>query len=167
MELSTSNKKLPTELIRQFKEIVGEEFIRMDEETLKDYGHDETENLLFLPDVVLRPGSAEDKSTIMKICNRERIPVTPRGAGTGLSGCTLPHLGGVLLSTDRLKRIIHIEERNLQVTTWPGVITEVFQDAVKEKGLFYPLIPAAGDPVLLAAILLKTVVVPKPLNMVW
>lgn len=143
MELSTVNGQLTVEIIRQFTSIVGEDFIRVDEETMKEYGHDETENLLFLPDVVLRPGSTEEISAIMKICNRELIPVTPRGAGTGLSGGALPHLGGVLLSTDRLKRIIQIDERNLQVTTEPGVITEVLQDAVKEKGLFYPPDPSS------------------------
>ena len=143
MALSIVNGKLTAELILQFTAIVGADFIRVDEETMKEYGHDETENLLFLPDVVLRPGSTEEISAIMKICNRELIPVTPRGAGTGLSGGALPHLGGVLLSTDRLKRIIHIDERNLQVTTEPGVITEVLQDAVKEKGLFYPPDPSS------------------------
>jgi glycolate oxidase len=79
----------------------------------------------------------------MKICNRDRIPVTPRGAGTGLSGGALPHLGGVLLSTERMNTIIQIDERNLQVTTEPGVITEVLQNAVKEKGLFYPPDPSS------------------------
>ena len=74
----------------------------------------------------------------MKLCNEYKIPVTPRGAGTGLSGGALPHLGGVLLSMERFNTILHIDERNLQVTTEPGVITEVLQEAVKEKGLFYP-----------------------------
>ena len=73
-----------------------------------------------------------------KICNQYGIPVTPRGAGTGLSGGALPHLGGVLLSIERLNKIIEIDERNLQVITEAGVITEVLQDAVKSKGLFYP-----------------------------
>jgi glycolate oxidase len=79
----------------------------------------------------------------MKICNRDRIPVTPRGAGTGLSGGALPHLGGVLLSMERMNSILNIDERNLQVTTEPGVITEVLQNAVKEKGLFYPPDPSS------------------------
>jgi len=139
----TESGILTAELIQQFKSIVGEAYISLDEETLKAYGHDETEHLLFLPDIVLRPGSTAEISDIMKICNRERIPVTPRGAGTGLSGGALPHLGGVLLSTDRLKKIILIDERNLQVITEPGVITEVLQDAVKEKGLFYPPDPSS------------------------
>lgn len=129
--------------LQQFKNIVGEQQVLCDEESLKHYGHDETELLLFLPEVVLKPGTAEEISAIMKICNADRIPVTPRGAGTGLSGGALPHLGGVLLSTERLNRIIQIDERNLQVTTEPGVITEVLQNAVKEKGLFYPPDPSS------------------------
>jgi glycolate oxidase len=79
----------------------------------------------------------------MQVCNLEKIPVTPRGAGTGLSGGALPHLGGVLISTDRLNTILKIDEDNLQVITEPGVITEVLQNAVKEKGLFYPPDPSS------------------------
>lgn len=115
----------------------------VDKESLTHYGHDETENLLFLPDVVIRPKTTAEISAIMKICNQHKIPVTPRGAGTGLSGGALPHLGGVLLSTDRMNSILNIDERNLQVTTEPGVITEVLMNAVKEKGLFYPPDPSS------------------------
>ncbi len=130
-------------LLDAFKAIAGEAYVHADEESLQHYGHDETENLLFLPDVVIRPRTAEEISAIMKICNQHGIPVTPRGAGTGLSGGALPHLGGVVLSTDRMNSILQIDERNLQVTTEPGVITEVLMNAVKEKGLFYPPDPAS------------------------
>ncbi|WP_240409900.1 FAD-binding oxidoreductase [Flavisolibacter nicotianae] len=126
-----------------FRRIVGEKFVFVDEEVLHQYAHDETEDLRFLPDIVLKPGTAQEISEILKICNQFKIPVTPRGGGTGLSGGALPHLGGVLLSTDRLNRIIDIDDRNLQVTTEPGVITEVLQNAVKEKGLFYPPDPSS------------------------
>jgi glycolate oxidase len=78
----------------------------------------------------------------MKICNERKIPVTPRGAGTGLSGGALPHFGGVLVSFERMNSF-DIDERNLQVITGPGVITEVLQNAVKEKGLFYPPDPSS------------------------
>src|SRR5205085_2911523 len=104
---------------------------------------DETEDLHFLPDVVIKPSGAEEISAILKICNQFKIPVTPRGAGTGLSGGALPHLGGVLLSTERLNKIIEIDERNLHVITEAGVITEVLQDAVKAKNLFYPPDPSS------------------------
>ena len=134
---------LTSENILAFKKIAGENFVLVDDETLQHYAHDETENLHFLPDVVIKPRTAEEISAIMKIRNANKIPVTPRGAGTGLSGGALPHLGGVLLSTERMNTILEIDERNLQVTTEPGVITEVLQQTVKEKGLFYPPDPAS------------------------
>ena len=131
------------EFIEQFKSITGSTNVYIDEESLHFYAHDETENLHFLPDIVLKPGSAAEISAIMIICNQHRIPVTPRGAGTGLSGGALAHLGGVLISMERMNAILEIDERNLQVTTEPGVITEVLQNAVKEKGLFYPPDPSS------------------------
>jgi glycolate oxidase len=134
----TAIQKLTATLIESFKKIVGEKFVLVDEESLHHYSHDETEDLHFLPEIVIKPRTAEEISAILKICNKEKIPVTPRGAGTGLSGGALPHLGGVLLSTERMNTIIEIDERNMQVTTEPGVITEVLQNAVKEKKLFYP-----------------------------
>jgi len=131
-------------LIDRFKAITGAAHVLEDEETLQQYGHDETENLVYLPDLVIRPRTAEEISAIMALCHQYRIPVTPRGAGTGLTGGALPQLGGVLLSTDRMNSILHIDEQNLQVTTEPGVITEVLMNAVKEKGLFYPPDPASS-----------------------
>lgn len=143
METVALQGKLTTALIDQFRQIAGAEFVLLDEESLNNYGHDETEHLLFPPEVVIRPRTTAEVSAILKICNQHRIPVTPRGAGTGLSGGALPHLGGVLISTDRMNSILDIDERNLQVTTEPGVITEVLQNAVKEKGLFYPPDPSS------------------------
>lgn len=134
---------LTTHHIEAFKKIVGEQFVLLDEESLNNYSHDETEDLHYFPEVVVKPRTAEEISVILKICNKEKIPVTPRGAGTGLSGGALPHLGGVLLSTERMNSILEIDERNLQVTTEPGVITEVLQNAVKEKKLFYPPDPSS------------------------
>src|SRR6187455_1769833 len=134
---------LTAEIISEFKKIVGENYVLYDEETLDRYAHDETENLHYLPDVVIKPGTAQEISALMKICNAKKIPVTPRGAGTGLSGGALAHLGGVVLAMERMNSILDIDERNLQVTTEPGVITEVLQMTVKEKGLFYPPDPAS------------------------
>src|SRR6478609_5671733 len=134
---------LTAEIINEFKAIVGENFVLYNEEVLNHYAHDETENLHFLPDVVIKPRTIQEISAVMKICNAKKIPVTPRGAGTGLSGGALPHLGGVVLAMERMNSILDIDERNLQVTTEPGVITEVLQMTVKEKGLFYPPDPAS------------------------
>ena len=141
--IAVNSNSLAIEHIDAFKKIVGEQYVFVDEEVLSNYAHDETEDLHFLPDVVLKPANAGEISSILKICNQYKIHVTPRGAGTGLSGGALPHLGGVLLSIERLNRIIEIDERNLQVVTEPGVITEVLQDAVKARGLFYPPDPSS------------------------
>lgn len=143
MKVSTSKGMVTSQHLAQFKAIVGEQYVLVDEESLKNYGHDETEHLLYLPEVVIKPRTATEIASILKICNHNLIPVTPRGAGTGLSGAALPHLGGVLLSSERFNQIINIDERNLQVSVEPGVITEVLQNAVKEKGLFYPPDPSS------------------------
>jgi glycolate oxidase len=110
---------------------------------LDPFAHDETENLYFLPEMVIRPRTATEISEILKICNHHHIPVTPRGAGTGLSGGALAHKGGVLLCFDRMNEILFIDEQNLQVTTEPGVITELLQDTLKARGLFYPPDPSS------------------------
>lgn len=135
--------KVTPELVSQLRQVLGEAQVFCDDETLAAYAHDETENLHFLPEVVVKPSTTEQISAIMRLCHAHLIPVTPRGAGTGLSGGALPHFGGLLLSTEKLNRILQIDERNLQVTTEPGVITEILMNAVKEKGLFYPPDPSS------------------------
>ncbi len=131
-------KELIEALINQFKEI---SFI--DTESIENYSHDETEDLRFPPHVVVKPTSVNEVSAIMRFCSEHEVPVTPAGARTGLSGGALPVRGGVLLSMEKFNRILLIDEDNLQVTTEPGVITQVLQNAVREKGLFYPPDPAS------------------------
>ena len=140
--LQVKDKKILS-FIEEFKRIAGDDHVLYDAESLDKYAHDETEDLYYLPELVIRPRTSEEISGILKICDKHRIPVTPRGGGTGLSGGALPHRGGIVLSTERLNSIIEIDERNLQVITEPGVITEVLQDAVKGKGLFYPPDPSS------------------------
>lgn len=134
----TGNTSIAHHFLEKFENIVGKEFVLSSAEMVADYGSDQTENLHFPPDVVIRPRTAHEISEIMKICFAHKIPVTPRGAGTGLSGGALPQFGGVVISFERMNTILAIDEENLQVTTEPGVITEVLQDTVKAKGLFYP-----------------------------
>lgn len=141
--ITTGSSSLTFKHIEDFKKILGEKFVLTDDEALQNYSHDETEDLHYLPDVVLKPRTAEEISAILKICDRDRIAVTPRGAGTGLSGGALPHWGGVLLSTERMNNIISIDEKNLQVITEPAVITEVLQKTLSEKKLFYPPDPSS------------------------
>lgn len=129
--------------INKFRELLGEEAVISDQDLLANYAHDETEDLEFFPAVVLIPENEKQISEILKICNTGKIPVTPRGAGTGLSGGALPIHGGVVLSTEKLNKIIEIDERNLQIKLEPGVITQVLQEAVIEKGMFYPPDPSS------------------------
>jgi len=131
-------------IIHQFENIIGNQHVVVDQKIRFDYSHDETEDYSFLPDVVLKPGSTAEISGIMKLCNEHLLPVTPRGGGTGLSGGALPVNSGVVISMERFNKILNIDELNLQATVEPGVITQVFQEAVKEKGLFYPPDPASS-----------------------
>ncbi len=136
-------KKVNAAVVESLIEIVGKEFVFTDAESLMHYGHDETEDLSFPPQVVIKPRSPEEIAKVLKICNEELIPLTPRGAGTGLSGGALPVFGGIVLSMERFNQILNIDERNLQATVEPGVINQVFQETVAEKGLFYPPDPAS------------------------
>jgi glycolate oxidase len=140
--MSVYGKITPT-IIQQLQELVGDKFVLWDEETIDKYSHDETEDLKFFPEVVVKPRTATELSSIFKLCNEHLISLTPRGAGTGLSGGALPVNKGILLSMERFNQIIEIDEQNLQATVEPGVITQVFQEAVKEKGLFYPPDPSS------------------------
>ncbi len=136
-------KAVTPAIIEALQKIVAKEHVFIDAESLKKYGHDETEDLSFPPAVVVKPRTPEEIAAILQLCNREHIPLTPRGAGTGLSGGALPVYGGIVLSIERFNKILHIDERNLQATVEPGVINQVFQEAVMEKGLFYPPDPAS------------------------
>lgn len=135
--------KLTSGAVQQLRAICGKEYVLTDEESRQQYSHDYTEDLSFPPEVVVRPSSTQEVQQIMQLAHETRIPVTPRGAGTGLSGGALPAFGGICLSVDRMNRILHIDERNLQVHTQPGVITQVLQEAVEAKGLYYPPDPAS------------------------
>jgi glycolate oxidase len=130
-------------LIDLFVDLLGREHVLVSPNDLQSYSRDYTEDLHCLPDLVLKPRTADEISAILRICNQYKIPVTPRGAGTGLSGGALAINGGIVLSTERMNEIISIDECNQQVITEPGVITEVLQKAVKAKGLFYPPDPSS------------------------
>lgn len=110
---------------------------------LERYSHDETEDLQSIPGIVIKPSSSQEISAILRYCNERKIPVTPAGARTGLSGGAIPVTNGVLLSTELLNRILSVDTNNHQVITEPGVITQVLQEKVAEYGLFYPPDPAS------------------------
>jgi glycolate oxidase len=134
---------ITSEILSAIKAIVGEDAVITQHEDLEKYSHDETEDLSYYPDIVVKPKSVQEVSEFMKLCNKHLIPVTPRGAGTGLSGGALPVKGGVLLAMERFNQVLNIDEENLQATVEPGVITEVFMDMVAAKNLLYPVDPAS------------------------
>lgn len=131
------------EIHQKLVAIVGSSYVFTDQETLLHYGHDETEDYIFPPGILVKPAHANEISEIMKLANAYKIPVTPIGARTGLSGGALCIYEGIGLSMERLNRIIEIDEKNLQITTEPAVITQLLREAVDEKGLLYPVDPSS------------------------
>ena len=135
--------EISNEVLQKLIAIVGETFVFTDMQTRKHYGHDETEDFVFPPHVVVKPLDASQISEILILANQYQIPVTPMGARTGLSGGALCIYKGIGLSTERLDKIIEIDEQNLQVTVEPAVITQVLRESVLEKGLSYPVDPSS------------------------
>lgn len=141
--MNTPYQSITSQHIQLLKQIVGEQYVFIDDEILKLYGQDHTEDFIYKPEVVVKAQTVEQISEIMKLANNFRIPVTARGAGTGLSGGALPIYGGIVISMERFNRILQIDTRNLQATVEPGVINYIFQEEVKKEGLFYPPDPAS------------------------
>ncbi len=137
------NVQILPQTLESLIEIVGKDFVFTDEFTRNEYGHDETEDYVFPPSVVVKPTTPKEVSDILQLASELEIPVTAIGARTGLSGGALSIHQGIGLSMERFNKIIEIDEKNLQVTVEPGVITQVLQDAVLEKGLSYPPDPSS------------------------
>lgn len=136
--------KIPDkEIISAFAAVVGSNNIITDSKLLEPYSKDYTEDLTYLPCAVAKPDTAIQIAALLNICHTNHIAVTPRGAGTGLSGGSLPVYGGLVISMERFNKIIDIDEQNFQATVEPGVINEAFQKTVMEYGLFYPPDPAS------------------------
>ncbi len=133
---------LDRNVITTLQQISGKDHVLTDKADLICYSYDATQRQ-FLPDVVVHPGSTEEVSRIMQLANERKIPVFPRGAGSGFTGGSLPTSGGIVLGLSRLDRILEIDEENLVATVEPGVVTEDFQKAVEKVGLFYPPDPAS------------------------
>lgn len=126
------------EIIHYLRQSLGDDCIFTDHEMLEKHSSDQAEKLHFVPELVVKPRDVAGVSALMKICNRERIPVTVQGGLSGLNGAALTVSGGIALSMERFNQILHIDKANFQVTTEPGVITEHLQNVLKAEGLFYP-----------------------------
>jgi len=137
--------KVNADIIAALQRIVGEGNVLVGAEALEPYAHDQVVGLRAEPEVVVRVTSAGQIAEIFKLAQRERVPVTPRGAGYGLSGGAVPVCGGIVLSTEKMNRILEIDRENLMATVEPGVITGDIHRAVEAVGLFYPPDPASLD----------------------
>jgi glycolate oxidase len=129
----------------KLKRIVGEENLLLSAEQKEPYAHDEVAEVWHEPEAVARVSTTEQVAEILKLSQAEGFPVTPRGLGQGLSGGAVPVLGGLVLSLERMNRVLEIDEENLMVTVEPGLITGNLHRAVESVGLFYPPDPASLD----------------------
>jgi len=137
--------KVDAQVVAQLRAIVGERYVLSDPSSLDPYAHDETAGLRAEPEAVVKVGTTEEVAQVMRLASERRIPVTPRSGGQGLSGGAVPVCGGIVLSTERMDRILEIDHENLTVTAQPGVITGNLHRAVEAEGLFYPPDPASLD----------------------
>ncbi|MGA9115895.1 MAG: FAD-linked oxidase C-terminal domain-containing protein [Bacteroidota bacterium] len=135
--------RLRPDHIRELRALLGDEAVLTDPEAVSPYARDETEDLSFMPEAVLRPSSTGEVSRILSWADSRRVPVTPRGGGTGLSGGALAVEGGICLSMERFNRILELDAANHQALVEPGVITQKFQEEAEAIGLFYPPDPAS------------------------
>ncbi len=127
-------------ILLRLKEIVGEKrIIYNDAEKIEPYSHDEVQaqEYAHYPEVVAMPKTADEIAAIIKLANLEKIPVTPRGAGSGLSGGAVPLYGGILISLEKMNRILEIDRDNMVAVVEPGVITNDLNNRVNEEGLFF------------------------------
>ena len=129
--------KLAETDIAYLQEVVGEKHVFVGADISEDYAHDELGEVQAFPEVLVEPDSAEAVAQVMRYANEKGIPVTTRGAGTGLCGGCVPLHGGILLSTARLNRILEIDTDNLMAVVEAGVILMDFQETVEKMGLFY------------------------------
>ncbi|MHC1783653.1 MAG: FAD-binding oxidoreductase [Anaerolineaceae bacterium] len=141
-------QKITPSILTELIEIVGKKYILYDQpEKMAAYSHDEVADpgYAHMPEVVIKPSSADEISRIMRLANHHHIPVTPRGAGSGLSGGAVPSYQGIVLSVERMNRILEVDIDNLVVVVEPGVITNEINNVLKEDGLFFAGYPMSVE----------------------
>ena len=134
--------KVTEDVLNELKGIVGEENVLTDVGDLEKYSHDETSiGVKALPEVIVKPENTIQVSKVLALANERKIPVTPRGQGTGLCSGAVPIYGGILLSLERMNRILEIDEDNLMAVVEAGVVLSDLRAEVEKRGLFYPADP--------------------------
>lgn len=129
---------LKESIIKELESIVGKENVLVTPEALKAYSYDGTTSWIHEPDVVVFPVSTNEISQILKIANREKVPVTPRGGGTNVSGGSVPWMGGIALVMTKMNKILKIDKENLTATVEPGVVLQDLTMRLAKEGLFFP-----------------------------
>ncbi len=131
--------KVTKDIVNELIKVLGSFNVLIDEEKIEKYSHDETsvEHYAHFPEVVVTPESTEQVAQVMKIATKHIIPVTPRGAGSGLSGGAIPLFGGIVLSVERMNKVLEIDKENLAVTSQCGIITNDLNELLKKEGLFF------------------------------
>lgn len=126
------------EILEELTGILGAKNVIVDEEKMENYSHDETpREYAHMPDVVITPKTTQEISQVVKLANRHLIPITPRGAGSGLSGGAIPSLGGIVLSVEKMNKVIEVDYDNMMIVVEPGLVTNEINAIVDERGLFY------------------------------
>ena len=146
--ITAAYQPVTTSIVQELRDIVGTAHVSSDDPAaLQDYAHDEVagEEHAHMPEAVVKPRTAQEISQILKLANREYIPVTPRGAGSGLSCGAVPVHGGIVLSVERMNQILEIDRDNLVAVVEPGVVTNDINEAVEEYGLFYAGYPMSVE----------------------
>jgi glycolate oxidase len=125
-------------ILAELQKIAGKEDVLTMSEALKAYSYDGTTNWQHEPEVVVFPTTSQEISAIMKLANAEKIPVTPRGGGTNLSGGSVPWMGGIALVTTKMNRILDIDKENLSAMVEAGVVLQELTMRLAKEGLFFP-----------------------------
>lgn len=129
-------------IIDRLRNELGSDAVITDQEHMICYSYDAT-RIEKLPDALLMPKSREDIASILGIANSEKIPVIPRGAGSGFAGGSVPAQGGIILSLQRMNRIVEVNRNDFYIVAEPGVVTRDIQKAAETEGLFYPPDPSS------------------------
>ena len=127
-------------IAQQLADIVGQKYIIFkDNEALETFSHDEVPDRRYahMPEIVVRPKTAKEISQIIKLANKENIPITPRGACSGMSGGAVPIYGGIVVFVDRMNKIIELDQKNMMITVQPGVIANDINEYLEPFGLFF------------------------------
>jgi len=130
-------------IVTRLKEILGPENVLTEKEDMLTYSYDAAVLDAKMPGAVVIPGNTEEIGQVVRVCHENRLPLTVRGAGTNLSGGTIPEGRGIVLLTGRLNRILEINEADMYAVVQPGVVTADLAAAVEAKGLFYPPDPGS------------------------